>query len=58
MEPSSHARVYGPIQLLKEGNEYIKKYELTNRLHQCNSYFMGDRCNMVPQDQREVYLNR
>jgi D-serine dehydratase len=58
MEPSSHASVYGPIQLLKEGNAYIEKYELTNRLHQATHILWATGGNMVPQEQREVYLNR
>lgn len=52
MEPSAHASVYGPIQLMKEGEAYWKKYRLDHATH----ILWATGGNMVPEEQRKVYL--
>lgn len=58
MEPSSHASLFGPIQLLKEGNDYLEKHGLMDRFNQGTHIVWGTGGNMVPKEQREIYLNR
>ncbi|MED3660680.1 D-serine ammonia-lyase [Ureibacillus sp. FSL K6-8385] len=58
MEPSSHASVYGPIQLLKEGKTYLEHHGLLDKLNQATHLLWGTGGNMVPQEEREKYLNK
>lgn len=58
MEPSSHASVFGPIQLLKEGKDYLKEQGLIERFDQATHILWGTGGNMVPQEQRDSYLNK
>lgn len=58
MEPSSHAAVFGPIQLLREGQVYLEKYDLLSKMENATHIVWSTGGNMVPQDQREEYLKR
>lgn len=58
MEPSAHASVYGPIQLLKEGQQYLQQHQLLDVLENATHILWSTGGNMVPQEQREAYLNR
>lgn len=58
MEPSAHAGVFGPIQLLKEGQEYLEKYDLLSKMENATHILWSTGGNLVPQEQREVYLKR
>lgn len=56
MEPSAHAGVYGPIILLNEGKEYLEKHSLLNKLDGATHIVWSTGGNMVPEDQRQLYL--
>lgn len=57
MEPSAHAGVYGPIMLLKQGKGYLKKHSLLNKLENATHLVWSTGGNMVPEDQRQLYLS-
>jgi D-serine dehydratase len=56
MEPSAHAGVYGPIVLLNEGSDYLKRYGLLERLDNATHLVWSTGGNMVPEEQRQHYL--
>lgn len=58
MEPSSHAGIYGPVQLLKEGKAYLEEHGLADSFNQATHIVWGTGGNMVPEEEREIYLNR
>lgn len=59
MEPSAHASMYGPIQLIKneEGQRYLKENNLLNKLDQCTHIIWSTGGDMVPYEQKKQYLN-
>ncbi|MFY3792927.1 D-serine ammonia-lyase [Ureibacillus sp. MALMAid1270] len=57
MEPSAHAGIYGPIILLNEGKSYLEKHGLLSKLENATHLVWSTGGNMVPQDQRQLYLS-
>lgn len=56
MEPSAHAGVFGPIQLVSEGAEYVKKHQLTEKMDNAAHLVWSTGGNMVPEAVRQAYL--
>lgn len=56
MEPSAHAGVFGPIQLVTEGTEYIRKHQLTEKMDNAVHLIWSTGGNMVPEAVRQAYL--
>ncbi|MFF5995530.1 D-serine ammonia-lyase [Lysinibacillus sp. KU-BSD001] len=56
MEPSAHAGVFGPIQLVYEGKEYIEAHDLANKMHNAVHLVWSTGGNMVPEALRQIYL--
>lgn len=56
MEPSSHAGVYGPIQLVYEGKDYIEAHGLTDKMNNAVHLVWSTGGNMVPEVLRQKYL--
>lgn len=57
MEPSAHAGVYGPIKLLTEGKGYLNRLNLVDKLKDATHLVWSTGGNMVPETQRQHYLN-
>lgn len=58
MEPSAHAGVYGPISLLTEGKEYLKRFNLLNKMETATHLVWSTGGGMVPIEQRQYYLSK
>lgn len=58
MEPSAHASLFGPIQLLNGGREYLEKHNLLNKMEKCTHLAWSTGGNMVPYEQRKEYLEK
>lgn len=58
LEPSAHAGMFGPIQLMKNGQEYLEKHHLTDKMEQATHIVWATGGSMVPQEMREEYLKR
>lgn len=56
MEPSAHAGVFGPIQLVCEGKAYIDKYGLVDKLEQSIHLVWSTGGSLVPHEERQKYL--
>ncbi|WP_332651264.1 D-serine ammonia-lyase [Lysinibacillus sp. 54212] len=56
MEPSAHAGVFGPIQLLCEGQQYIEEQGLQPYLQNAVHLVWSTGGNMVPEHLRQQYL--
>ena len=56
MEPSAHAGVFGPIQLVCEGAEYLKMHQLTDKMENAVHLVWSTGGNMVPEPIRQAYL--
>lgn len=56
MEPSAHAGVFGPIQLVSEGTEYVKMHQLTEKMDNAVHLVWSTGGNMVPEEVRQAYL--
>ncbi|MFL2097991.1 D-serine ammonia-lyase [Marinilactibacillus psychrotolerans] len=58
LEPAAVAGLAGPHKLLesKEGQSYLKKNNLKNKLHQATHIAWATGGSMVPDDNREVFL--
>lgn len=58
MEPSAHAGLFGPIQLLEKGNQYIIENDLSDKLKNSTHLVWSTGGDMVPLDQRNIYLQK
>ena len=58
MEPSAHAGVFGPIQLVKEGKDYLEANNLVEKITQSTHIIWSTGGDMVPTDQRQEYLQK
>jgi len=56
MEPSAHAGVFGPIQLVCEGAEFVQKYGLQDKLEQAIHLVWSTGGSLVPHEERQQYL--
>jgi D-serine dehydratase len=56
MEPSAHAAVYGPIELIYSGNSYIKKEGLMNKMEKARHLVWSTGGDLVPHHERQIYL--
>jgi len=56
MEPSAHAGVFGPIQLICEGEAYIEKYGLADKLEQATHLVWSTGGSLVPHEERQKYF--
>lgn len=56
MEPSAHAGVFGPIQLVSEGAAYLKEHQLMNKMNNAVHLVWSTGGNMVPEPVRQEYL--
>ncbi|WP_107924284.1 D-serine ammonia-lyase [Lysinibacillus parviboronicapiens] len=58
LEPSAHAGMFGPIQLMKNGQAYLEKHGLTEKMAQATHLVWATGGSMVPQEMREEYLKK
>lgn len=56
LEPSAHAGMFGPIHLLKNGQDYIEKHHLQDKMEQATHLVWATGGSMVPQEMREEYM--
>ena len=56
LEPSAHAGMFGPIQLMKNGQSYLEKHNLADKMEQATHLIWATGGSMVPQEMREEYL--
>lgn len=56
MEPSAHAGVFGPIQLVCEGEAFLARYGLTNKLNNATHLVWSTGGSLVPHEERQHYL--
>lgn len=50
--------MFGPIQLLKNGQAYLEKHALTEKMAQATHLVWATGGSMVPQEMREEYLKK
>jgi len=58
LEPSAHAGMFGPIQLMKNGKSYLEKHNLADKMEQATHLIWATGGSMVPQEMREEYLKK
>ncbi|WP_416826155.1 D-serine ammonia-lyase [Ectobacillus polymachus] len=60
LEPSALASVYGPIQLFreKEGQEYVKQHNLTDKMKHATHIMWATGGNMVPKEVMDEYYKK
>ena len=56
MEPSAHAGVYGPIELMMQGTPYIKKHGLADKMENATHIIWSTGGDLVPEESRQHYL--
>ncbi len=56
MEPSAHAAVYGPIELIYSGSDYIEREGLTDKMDNAKHLVWSTGGDLVPHKERQVYL--
>ena len=56
MEPSAHAGVYGPIELINRGMDYVRANGLEDKLEQAVHLVWSTGGDLVPQSLRLHYL--
>lgn len=56
MEPSAHAGVFGPIQLVSEGAAYLEAHQLADKMDNAVHLIWSTGGNMVPEPVRQTYL--
>lgn len=58
LEPSAQAGMFGPIQLMKNGQKYLEKHYLTDKMEQATHIVWATGGSMVPKEMREDYLKK
>ena len=58
IEPSAHAGMFGAIRLMKDGQAYLEKHDLLNKMPQATHLVWATGGNMVPEIMREEYLKK
>ncbi|MEB2299315.1 D-serine ammonia-lyase [Lysinibacillus xylanilyticus] len=56
LEPSAHAGMFGAIRLVKNGQSYLEKHDLLNKMPQATHLVWATGGSMVPEIMREEYL--
>ena len=56
MEPSAHAAVYGPIELIYSGSDYIEREGLTDKMDNAKHLVWSTGGDLVPHTERQKYL--
>ena len=56
MEPSAHAGVYGPIELMMQGKIFLEQHQLTSKMHNATHIIWSTGGDLVPQELRQQYL--
>ena len=56
MEPSAHAGVYGPIELMMQGVAYLKQHNLQGKLENATHIIWSTGGDLVPEELRQQYL--
>jgi len=56
LEPSAHAGMFGPIQLMKNGQSYLEKHDLVDKMEQATHLVWATGGRMVPVEMREEYM--
>ncbi|MFJ7661584.1 D-serine ammonia-lyase [Lysinibacillus sp. NPDC097162] len=58
LEPSAHAGMFGPIQLMTNGRDYLEKHHLLDKMEQATHLVWATGGSMVPQEMREEYFKK
>lgn len=58
LEPSAHAGMFGPLQLMKNGQSYLEKHNLADHMERATHLVWATGGSMVPQEMREAYLQK
>lgn len=56
LEPSAHAGMFGPIRLMKNGQSYLEKHNLADKMEQATHLIWATGGSMVPDSMRATYL--
>ncbi|MGN7476435.1 D-serine ammonia-lyase [Solibacillus silvestris] len=56
MEPSAHAGVYGPIELMMQGAAYLEKHGLADKMENATHIIWSTGGDLVPEELRQQYL--
>ena len=48
--------MFGPIQLMKNGQSYLEKHDLVNKMEQATHLVWATGGSMVPEEMREEYM--
>lgn len=56
MEPSAHAGVYGPIELMMQGRVYLEQNDLLNKMEHATHIVWSTGGDLVPEELRQHYL--
>lgn len=56
MEPSAHAGVYGPIELMMQGKVYLEQKGLQDKMQQATHIIWSTGGDLVPEELRQHYL--
>lgn len=58
LETSAHAGMFGPIQLMTNGQNFLKKHHLLDKMEQATHLVWATGGSMVPLEMREDYLKK
>ncbi|RUL55534.1 MULTISPECIES: D-serine ammonia-lyase [Lysinibacillus] len=58
MEPSAHAGVFGPIQLISQGKQYLEEKGLASKMNHATHLVWSTGGQMVPFEERQMYLQK
>ncbi|MFJ7667094.1 D-serine ammonia-lyase [Lysinibacillus sp. NPDC097195] len=58
LEPSAHAGMFGPIHLMTNGRDFLKKHHLLDKMEQATHLVWATGGSMVPQEMRERYIKQ
>ncbi|MFJ5789919.1 D-serine ammonia-lyase [Lysinibacillus sp. NPDC093197] len=58
LEPSAHAGMFGPMQLMTNGRDYLEKHHLLDKMEQATHLVWATGGSMVPQEMREEYFKK
>jgi len=58
LEPSAHAGMFGPIQLMTNGRDFLQKHHLLDKMEQATHLVWATGGSMVPQEMRQDYFKK